>query len=215
MSDCVICCENINNEFTTCCGHKFCKKCIITWGKKKNICPLCRKKNILFRCKKCDKIKSIEKKKDMCKKCVDDLVYENIDIKFKIDNMIKLQKDLKRRIKKLPLYKKIIVRLKLRKLLKIMKISGITIIKIIQILTGLCKVESAIQIQYHGILTIIFGISGFVMLGGSIPVLPIILILLSIYNIGTVSRFSLEEIREGIRGDQNDFQLYLDQLDYD
>ena len=212
MCNCVICCESINNEFTTCCGHKFCENCIIDWCKRKNICPLCRKKNILFYCKKCNKIKSIEKRKDMCKSCVDNLVYENIDKKFEIDNMIKLQKDLKRRIKKLSLYKRIILKLKIRKLLKLMKKTGITFIKLIRIITGLCKVDSAVGIQYHGLLTIIFGIAGLSMLGGSIPVLPIILIFLALFNFGTVWSFSIKEIIKGARGEQTDFQLYIEQM---
>lgn len=40
--NCPICYENIQNEFVTPCRHKFCKKCIFHWLKKKNFCPICR-----------------------------------------------------------------------------------------------------------------------------------------------------------------------------
>lgn len=34
----------LHNDKKTLCKHKFCKKCIKTWMKKNNTCPLCRKK---------------------------------------------------------------------------------------------------------------------------------------------------------------------------
>lgn len=42
MSQCVICLNNINNEFITKCNHSFCNTCITNWLLTNNNCPTCR-----------------------------------------------------------------------------------------------------------------------------------------------------------------------------
>tara|TARA_B100001094_G_scaffold97430_1_gene93456 strand:- start:434 stop:970 length:537 start_codon:yes stop_codon:yes gene_type:complete len=42
MSQCVICLNDINNEFTTKCNHSFCNTCITNWLLTHNNCPTCR-----------------------------------------------------------------------------------------------------------------------------------------------------------------------------
>ena len=50
MQECVICCEDINNnntEFTSYCNHNFHHSCITRWCQHNNSCPTCRAQNIM------------------------------------------------------------------------------------------------------------------------------------------------------------------------
>lgn len=100
---CVICFDNIKNEFVTSCGHSYCQECIIEWAINKNVCPLCRKNHVLTICD-CGELKNF--KYSGCVKCV--------DLKFENNNLIKLERDMQRRYNKLSRFQRI--KLKLRKM---------------------------------------------------------------------------------------------------
>jgi hypothetical protein len=43
---CLICQDDIKNEYVAVCHHKFCKECTNEWFKISRLCPYCRKPNI-------------------------------------------------------------------------------------------------------------------------------------------------------------------------
>ena len=184
---CSICYENVNNEFKTFCNHIFCKSCIIEWASKKNTCPLCREKNVLFKCKNCKKIKSEKNNEIFCRDCIRRSKYNKTDSMCEISNIKKLQRDLKRRYKKLPLIKRIKIRIKSIRLRRIIKKSGLTLYQIITMLLGTYEFKNTYEedgrTPYHFILTVLYGI-GASLIPGGLPIVTASLMLIAIYNGG-------------------------------
>lgn len=151
---CIICIDHIDNKFTTQCGHSYCQDCIIKWVIEQNICPLCRTKNIITFCK-CGEL--INSKYSGCFKCT--------DLKFEEENMCKLQNDLRRRYKKLSLFKKLKLKVRqikykkiIKKSLKILVNGGLNTFFFF---TGILKTKY--KVSYHLFLTIFyFSLSAFV-----------------------------------------------------
>lgn len=43
MPDCAICYNDVKDPFRpSCCQHFFCRRCLIYWASKNNVCPLCK-----------------------------------------------------------------------------------------------------------------------------------------------------------------------------
>ena len=87
-NDCIICFECISNKFTGSCQHSFCKHCIEKWAKENNICPLCRDRNIVKFCKRCNSTSASDRM--LCVDCQ----FEIVDEKFAKDNMDIYEDDL-------------------------------------------------------------------------------------------------------------------------
>ena len=147
IDNCVICLDEIYDRYTTKCNHDFCKKCIKQWVKENDCCPLCRLDDILIRCDKCKKDKEINLN-NYCEDCQIKVTSE----KFEKHILIKLEEHRLREWKKLPLWKRIKIKTKLKckkilkNSLKIGKIIGKNIIiipfNIIKFALGLSKREN-------------------------------------------------------------------------
>lgn len=154
--DCIICMEPIENRYTTKCNHDFCKSCIKQWVKESDSCPLCRVEDILIRCKNCREEGEINKN-EVCDECQINIT----EAKFDADILIKMKREAKKEWKKLPLWKRIKIKTKLkckklfRKTIKL----GKFIIKIpyhlLRFFLGKCKFKN--QVTYKIGLAILYG----------------------------------------------------------
>ena len=152
MDNCIICLKKYNKKkrkkVSIKCGHTFCKKCIKKWVYKKNNCPICRCKGVMFDCIGCDKLLIARKDqtKNLCEKCEINIT----DLKFQAMNTLKLVRDLEKRYKKLSFLKKMKVQIKNLSVRKVLKNSIELLKNIISFLTG-CNIYQQKETQkiYH------------------------------------------------------------------
>lgn len=172
MNNCIICFKEYEEDQVKIrCGHSFCKTCIEKWAYENNNCPVCRHEGIMFQCLHCNKVLCSKKGQtvDLCRDCEFILT----DIKHEAMNKVKLLRDLERRYKKLPLWKKIRIRIKNFSILKLIKNSIKLLTQVIRIITGSYSVPDDFRGAYHIVIGIIWGLSSFAIV--SIPgILPII-----------------------------------------
>ena len=187
---CSICCDEVKNELKTFCNHTFCQDCIVQWATKKNTCPLCREKNLLFLCKYCRKVKSEKEHKLLCVDCKDKQIYDKVDAKFEMKNIKKLQRDIKRRYKKLSLLQRIKLQIKSMRIKSIIKKSHLKIKNIIMFMLGTYQLKDSDSRQpYHLILTVLYSIVLWFVPGANIVVIASLVLIIAYNGLATLYEF--------------------------
>ena len=192
-NDCIICCYSITskNKFITKCNHEFCRDCIENWAYETNNCPICREEDIVKFCDMCDTVcnNDIETNKGeiiLCRDCQISIT----EVKFQLQNNLKLKHELSEYYKQLSFKEKIKFKFKKFKnyckrkltLKKCILFSLKSIITLCEIVLGTYsrKLESSFRPSYHTCLTIFYIVLSSLFI--FVPILGTILVILSVAN---------------------------------